>query len=303
MIHRLNALSLSEKLHESMQDSGEDLRFAAIEANLAEYADKCATWHWHEFVEFACVLEGEQECCTPGGVTRLRPGDGYFVNASVLHLNRMVPGCSRARLRVFQFETALLTGAGAAPRRYVAPVERCASLEILPLRREDPAHRPLLDALSRLFGLCEQEPRCYELDVLALTFLLWRQLYQAAEPLLTQSAPGPEAPMERLKALLTHVHLHFAEPLSVPELARAAHISEREVYRAFRQGLDTTPTLYLLRHRLNHAARMLAEGDASVTEISIACGFSSPSYFCKAFHDLTGLSPRDFRRANRVPTR
>ena len=40
-----------------------------------------------------------------------------------------------------------------------------------------------------------------------------------------------------------------------------------------------------------------------VTEISIACGFSSPSYFCKAFHDLTGLSPRDFRRANRVPAR
>ena len=94
MIHRLNALSLSEKLHESMQDSGEDLRFAAIEANLAEYADKCATWHWHEFVEFACVLEGEQECCTPGGVTRLRPGDGYFVNASVLHLNRIACGFS-----------------------------------------------------------------------------------------------------------------------------------------------------------------------------------------------------------------
>ena len=86
----------------------------------------------------------------------------------------------------------------------------------------------------------------------------------------------------------------------MPDLADALHISQREVYRAFRQGLGVTPALYLLRLRLNHAARMLIETDRTVTEVALACGFSGPSYFCRAFRDLTGVAPRDFRRASRT---
>ena len=130
MIHRLSALHVTEKLRESMQDSGDDFRFAAIESNLAEYADKCSSWHWHEFVEFALVAEGALECCTPTEELRLGPGDGYFINANVLHLTRMAPDCAAARLLVFQFETSLLTSAGGLSRRYVTPVERCAALGV-----------------------------------------------------------------------------------------------------------------------------------------------------------------------------
>lgn len=39
MIHDLNALSVAEKLRESPQDSGDDFRSAALESNLAEYAN------------------------------------------------------------------------------------------------------------------------------------------------------------------------------------------------------------------------------------------------------------------------
>ena len=299
MIHRLSALHVTEKLRESMQDSGDDFRFAAIESNLAEYADKCSSWHWHEFVEFALVAEGALECCTPTEELRLGPGDGYFINANVLHLTRMAPDCAAARLLVFQFETSLLTSAGGLSRRYVTPVERCAALPCLPLPRRDPASAEMLKTLEGLFDLCAGEPAAHELEVVGLTFHLWRQLYRAAEPALRSAAPEGDMPFVRLKALLAFIHAHFDEPISVPRLAREAHISEREVYRTFRQALNTTPTLYLLRHRLNHAARMLDESDASITEISLASGFSSPSYFCKAFRELTGASPRDFRRASR----
>ena len=58
MIHCLNSLSITEKLYESMQDSGDDFRFAAIEANLAAYIENYAAWHWHEAMEFGCVVEG-----------------------------------------------------------------------------------------------------------------------------------------------------------------------------------------------------------------------------------------------------
>ena len=301
MIHYLSALSVTEKLRESMQDSGDDFRFAAIESNLAEYANNCSAWHWHEFVEFAVVLEGTVECCTPGGTLALKPGEGYFINASVLHLNRMAPGCATTRFRVLQFETSLLTSARGVSRRYVAPIENCGALDCLALSPGNPLHAAILAEMGAVFDLCAAEPPAYELDVIGALFRVWRQLYAAAGPMLRAEDGSAMAPSPRLKALLAHVHAHYAEPLGVPDLADALHISQREVYRAFRQGLGVTPALYLLRLRLNHAARMLIETDRTVTEIALSCGFSGPSYFCRAFRDLTGASPRDFRRASRRP--
>jgi len=99
--------------------------------------------------------------------------------------------------------------------------------------------------------------------------------------------------------MLAFIHANYAEAVCVDAIAASANISKREAFRSFRQVLGTTPTLYLLQHRVNRAARLLMETSATVTEISSACGFSTSSYFTKVFHDLTGVSPRDFRRRSR----
>lgn len=52
-----------------------------------------------------------------------------------------------------------------------------------------------------------------------------------------------------------------------------------------------TPHQYLVRSRLRHAARLLAEPELPVTEI----GFGDLSNFVRTFHRAAGLSPRRFR--------
>ncbi len=296
MIHHLNALSLSEKLRESLQDSGNDFPFAAVESNLAEYANNCSSWHWHEFVELAYVVDGAVECTTPSGTFTLSPGEGYFINANILHTHRMAGDA--ATFRVIQFMPALLAGSGSLYARYIAPLERCAGLEALALRRENPPERGIIERLTEVFGLAAAEPRGFELEIMAGLFQVWVALFGLVEPMLEEKGSERDASADRVKLMLTFIHTHFDEPLSVADIAASASISEREAYRSFKQVLGTTPTLYLLRHRVNNAARMLVETRLTVTEISLACGFSSPSYLCKAFHDLNGVSPRAFRRGD-----
>ena len=60
--------------------------------------------------------------------------------------------------------------------------------------------------------------------------------------------------------------------------------------------LGVTPVAYLTRHRVEAAARMLSEADSTVTEAAMACGFSSPSYFCKVFRAVIGVPPSDYRK-------
>ena len=295
MIHHLNALSLTEKLRESLQDSGDGFPFAAVEANLAEYANNCASWHWHEFMELAYVADGALECTTPGGTFTLSSGQGYFINASILHLHRMHGNA--ATLRVIEFIPSLLAASGGLYARYIAPIERCSGIEALMLSREKPREKEILDKLSEMFELAHHEPRGFELTIMEGLYHIWKTMYDITEPMLGQSRGERDASEDRVKSMLIFIHTHYDEPISVAAIAASANISEREAYRSFRQVLGTTPTRYLLHYRADRAARMLVETRMTITEISLACGFSSPSYLCKVFHDLYGASPRAFRMA------
>ncbi len=296
MIHYTNELFLSEKLRERMRGNGEDFPFAAIEANLAEYVDNCASWHWHEYVEFAYIVRGCVETCTQNHALALGPGEGYFINANVLHMNRMPAGHSKAIFRIIQFDARQIAGSGGIVQRYVRPVERCVGLALLPLTREDARHRGIMADLGAIFDAAAAEDAGYELAVLQRVFHAWRLLYEIAQPLLNSAPEVTDDASSRVKAMLGFIHTHYAEAIAVADVAEAANISEREAFRTFRQVLDTTPTLYLARHRVNAAARMLRETGLTITEIATACGFTTPSYFCKVFHDLAGMSPREFRR-------
>jgi AraC-like DNA-binding protein len=67
----------------------------------------------------------------------------------------------------------------------------------------------------------------------------------------------------------------------------------------FSRVLGITPHQYLLRSRLRHAARRLADDDRSVTEIAYDVGFNDLSNFVRTFHRAAGVSPLKFRQASR----
>jgi AraC family transcriptional regulator len=69
--------------------------------------------------------------------------------------------------------------------------------------------------------------------------------------------------------------------------------------RLFSSVLGVTPHQYLVRCRLRHAARLLADGDAPITDVAYDVGFADLSNFVRTFHRAAGVSPRSFRHAAR----
>lgn len=303
MIHYVNELATTDELLESMRDSGDSFPFSANEVDGNEYVNNCAKWHWHHFVEFVLVVEGVLECCTPNQVLKIYPGEGYFINADVLHMNRMAAGSSQVTYRVLQFETSVLGGSETISEKYVMPVVRCAGLEAVRLSRENDSGRRILGDITALFEIASEEPEQYEMRILGHIVGAWLNLYSLTEPRLRSGSQVTDIASARTKRMLAYIHDHCGEAIGVDEIAGAASISRREAFRCFRQVLDTTPALYLLQHRINRGARMLVETGKTITEISFDCGFSSSSYFCKAFHDLTGVSPSAFRQQSGMKKR
>ena len=96
-------------------------------------------------------------------------------------------------------------------------------------------------------------------------------------------------------ALWIDAHAH--EALNLDQLATAAGLSPFHFLRLFAAVLGVTPHQYVVRSRLRHAARMLAEGTASITDVAFDVGFGDLSNFVRTFRRAAGMSPRRFRRA------
>ena len=92
---------------------------------------------------------------------------------------------------------------------------------------------------------------------------------------------------------------HSHEPLDLESTARAAGLSAFHFLRSFASVLGVTPHQYLVRSRLRHAARLLADHDRAITDVAYDVGFGDLSNFVRTFHRAAGVSPRGFRQAAR----
>jgi transcriptional regulator GlxA family with amidase domain len=98
--------------------------------------------------------------------------------------------------------------------------------------------------------------------------------------------------------------LHWArerlhEPLTVPRLARQAHMSERTFARRFREELGVTPLQWLLQQRVRLAQELLETTDEPVESIARHTGFGSAANLRHHFGRLTTVSPQTYRHVFR----
>lgn len=87
---------------------------------------------------------------------------------------------------------------------------------------------------------------------------------------------------------------HYAEEMSLTEVASALNISPGYFSTLFRQYTGMCFTDYVTENKIHHAQKLLRETDMKIYEISNMLGFQSAYYFSKVFKKVTGMTPREF---------
>jgi AraC-like DNA-binding protein len=113
--------------------------------------------------------------------------------------------------------------------------------------------------------------------------------------------PVPVKARDRRRAVETALWIdaNSRRNIDLEGAAGQAGISPFHFLRLFSSVLGVTPHQYLVRSRLRHAARLLADGDLAITDIAYDVGFGDLSNFVRTFHRAAGVSPRSFREASR----
>ena len=99
----------------------------------------------------------------------------------------------------------------------------------------------------------------------------------------------------RVQKVKEYINSHYAEPLSLPQVASVAGMSPVAFSRFFRVRTGRTFSDYIIDIRLGYAARMLVDSTKNVSEICYECGFNNVSNFNRTFKAKRGYTPREFR--------
>lgn len=131
--------------------------------------------------------------------------------------------------------------------------------------------------------------------LLGLVSVLGRLSQAPAQPLSRVAPRATDGSRSRLDRVLTHLHQHYAEPVSLPELAEIAALSVSGLHRLFTRHTRTSIGTYLTGLRIGDACSRLSSTDQPIQHVADAVGYGSLANFNRQFRALRGMTPREYR--------
>jgi AraC-like DNA-binding protein len=103
--------------------------------------------------------------------------------------------------------------------------------------------------------------------------------------------------LEAIHSVKDYIDQHPLELKTISALIHKTHsqIGINLLHRGFRQLFGTRIKEYEIRKRLEAAANLLLEDELTMQEITAKCGYSSQSAFVRAFKDVYGITPGQWR--------
>jgi AraC family transcriptional regulator len=122
--------------------------------------------------------------------------------------------------------------------------------------------------------------------------------YGAAPAHIAERASGA-IDGRRLRRVLEFIGDELESDLSVERLAEVACLSRFHFSRAFKKAIGIPPHRYIAERRFEHAKALLVSTDRPLSEIALACRFSSQGNFSRAFLRAAGMTPGKYRASKR----
>lgn len=260
-------------------------------------------WHWHPEVEVLIVNHGEADFLTDDQKLRLKAGQGILVNQNIIHSIQPVDTAANCSLYSMVFHPSFLFGYGntVMSSKFLTPVLSSPVFKTMLLNESDPVHEKLLDPINNAIAANLTKKYGYELITKSYLCQFW---FLLLEQIVPQNANQNKHSMlsldeMRVKEAILYIETHYAEQITLEELAGSIHISKSECCRCFKRTLQMSPVEYIKRYRIFKAANMIqfhAPAASSISDLAFNVGFNNASYFNKVFRQFLQCTPSEYKR-------
>jgi AraC-like DNA-binding protein len=253
----------------------------------AHFTEHAFERHSHETFSIGLTHTGVQTFHCAGALHASLPGDLILFNPDAAHDGqRGTPeGFGYSILYVPESVVAGATDPDAGlhlPRRFRQPVAQDPGAARLYTR--------VLDAIAQ-----PRETLRTEICMRELLIALLQRHGEAGPRALHATHPGAA----RLQRVRDHLEAHYAEDLTVQELAQVAGLSRAHLTRAFTQHFGVPPHIHLNTVRIRRAQAAMLRGEA-LAEVAVSCGFADQAHFSRRFKGAVGATPAQWLRQLRA---
>ncbi len=263
---------------------------------LSSYDRRTFLWHWHTEMEWTYILEGEICYQVNEHIFHLKKGQGLLCSTNVLHMGKAEneEDCRYVSItvhpRLFQgFQNSFLT------RQYMDPVTDNNAFSHVLFDGSEVWQTVILDRLKQIELLYGKRSEHFEFQIYLLLMENWLSIWQNAwnQQMLQEENTTESRNMQRLKIIFNYIHEHYAEKITLQDVAAQVNICEAECCRLFKKYMRSSLFDYLLDYRIERSTAVLV--NSTVTEASESCGFSSPAYYTKVFKARMGCTPKAYK--------
>jgi AraC-like DNA-binding protein len=98
-----------------------------------------------------------------------------------------------------------------------------------------------------------------------------------------------------MEAVLSEIKQNYLDPeFNVNQIVEKMGMSRSLFYKKFKSLSDQSINDLIKNFRLKKAAKLLADGNLTVSQVAYECGFTDPAYFSRVFKEYYSVAPKDF---------
>nr|WP_206702906.1 AraC family transcriptional regulator [Bacillus sonorensis] len=283
---------IDQNLKELTEHRTVELPVACYETRINQNINGYIPLHWHDEIQFVLILKGVAVFQINEEKIGVQEGDGLFINSGCLHMAEEKDGsdCTYICLNVsphFVLAEELYSS-------YVQPYMFSTNLSYLFLDGNQIWANNILKAVKKINQLVKQKTPLYEIDITTQLTLIWKNLIVNGFQLEYDQSERIKS--NRMKQMLNWIHLHYAEKITLEDIAKAGQLSRSECCRYFRRMLNKTPLRYVMDYRIQKSLLLLQHPETNVTEVSYQVGFNSTSYFISKFQQAMNMTPLSYKK-------
>lgn len=259
----------------------------------------CIRRHSHEEIELLFMIKGSANILCSEEILYINEDELLFINQNVIH--QIMP--AEHKFGVF---CSILANPGflfgfdqfELEKKYVQPIIANHTLKYMHITSQEQDYPAILSLFKQLCNINEAKEFGYEILAKACLLQLWKLLLDRLSINACQAKYlTTKQDEQRIKQAVLFIQEHFADPITLNDIADSILVSKSECCRCFKRVLDISPFEYLMKYRIMESTRLMqASPQNSISEIAGAVGFNNTSYYNKVFRRFMGCTPSEYRR-------
>ena len=238
--------------------------------------------HWHNFFEFELILSGKMLHKIGDKEHTLTRGDAYLISSNGFHSMDVV-------------EETVVLNIGFRAEFLTDELRNFSEIDMRTI-----CGKFGTEEIDRILQISEQISYESKAEKLLNASIISGLVSQLVIMLLRVS---PTKPLQNNTSLLVqrtlaYINEHFAEDVSLEEIASALSITPNYLGKIFKNSLGYTFNYHLNKTRLKNACNLLLSTNEKTSDIAKKSGYKTPEHFYLVFKKIFGIKPSEYKRAN-----